>query len=134
MPRWDKDREYVICGAPRGSGFCGGRVGRRVLDDAEADLFGILPGWERGRDGVWHEPRHDHDRRLRGYAPRPLPGSVSGKKRNRGESYFTPLFPEDGLPVRCSDCRTEHRLEAAALGVVPYPSGSVVTIGARDSA
>jgi len=131
MPRWDKEREYLICDAPRGRGRCGGRLGRRVLQSDGSDALGMLPGWERG-NGVWHEPPHDFSRRQHGYRPRPLPGKVSEKKRDRGESSIVPMFPLDGpLRVRCSDCQTEHGLRADLLGVSRAPAASVVTLGAN---
>lgn len=136
MPR-EKDG-WLICDEPRGGGRCRGRIAsidemERLAPDAGGvgRVLHILPGWQRDRNRVWHEPPNAINRRQRGYPPRLLPGSVSGMKRSRGPSYKAPMFEPTRrgwlIKLRCSDCQHVHELDADALNVARLPPHAVYT-------
>lgn len=123
----DKADEYLICGAQHGRGSCGGRIAH-VIEESGHRVLETMPGWDRGDDGVWHEPPHDAKRRWDGHSPRRLPRSITGGAPNRGPSLFRPLFPFDGSPIRlrCSDCNTVHPIRLHDFGFA-NSEGSVNT-------
>jgi hypothetical protein len=114
--RLDRAGEFIICGSPRGAGWCGGRIARIQPDDGRRVLL-ALPGWHRGDDGIWHEPPNDFARRTRfGHGARALPKKVTGT-HNAGPSWASPMFADGPERFRCPDCQTVQSIAPAQFGL-----------------
>jgi hypothetical protein len=120
----DKDGEFIICDEPRGRGRCGGRVLRVQPEDGRLVPL-LLPGWERGDDGVYHEPPNDFKRRQLGYPARSLPERLT-RTRNSGQSWLSPMLLAGPVEVRCSDCQRTHPIAAMDYGL-SNSKGSMIT-------